>query len=63
MELDFNTAGLYKPYCNEVYPGKQILQIACEKKIPLVFGSDAHSISEVGRGYHLVDFIEILDRK
>lgn len=63
MELDFNTAGLYKPYCNEVYPGKQILQIACEKKIPLVFGSDAHSMSEVGRGYHLVDFIETLDRK
>ncbi|KRN28552.1 histidinol-phosphatase HisJ [Liquorilactobacillus mali] len=62
-ELDFNTAGLYKPYCNEVYPGSQIIQMACEKKIPLVFGSDAHSIAEVGHGYHLTDFIETLDRK
>ncbi|MDN2454435.1 histidinol-phosphatase HisJ [Lactobacillus sp. UCMA15818] len=62
-ELDFNTAGLYKPYCNEIYPGNQIIQLACAKNIPFVFGSDAHAIAEVGRGYHLTDFIETLDRK
>ncbi|KRM07031.1 histidinol-phosphatase [Liquorilactobacillus ghanensis DSM 18630] len=52
-ELDFNTAGLYKPYCNEFYPGKQITGLAKKLEIPLVFGSDAHAINEVGRGWHL----------
>lgn len=61
-ELDFNTAGLYKPYCNEVYPGSQIIQLALKKEVPFVFGSDAHAINEVGRGYHMLDFIEKLDR-
>ncbi|KRL37310.1 histidinol-phosphatase HisJ [Liquorilactobacillus uvarum] len=52
-EIDFNTAGMYKPYCNDFYPGEQISKLAFQKKIPLIFGSDAHSIEEVGRGYHL----------
>jgi histidinol-phosphatase (PHP family) len=52
-ELDFNTAGLYKPYCNDFYPGKQITRMAQQMGIPLVFGSDAHAIVEVGRGWHL----------
>ncbi|EHN59774.1 histidinol-phosphatase HisJ [Oenococcus kitaharae] len=56
-ELDFNTAGLYKTYCNDFYPGRQICQLAQKKGIPLVFGSDAHAISEVGRGYHLTQML------
>ncbi|KRM95608.1 histidinol-phosphatase [Liquorilactobacillus aquaticus DSM 21051] len=52
-ELDFNTAGMYKTYCNEFYPGEQISRLAIQNKVPLVFGSDAHSIEEVGHGYHL----------
>ncbi|KRL02691.1 histidinol-phosphatase HisJ [Liquorilactobacillus capillatus] len=52
-ELDFNTAGLYKEFCNDFYPGKQIAELALQKKVPLIFGSDAHSIIEVGHGYHL----------
>lgn len=51
-QLDLNTAGLYKEYCNEIYPSKNIVSQASQMKIPLVFGSDAHSIKEVGHGYH-----------
>ncbi|MTV81694.1 histidinol-phosphatase HisJ [Secundilactobacillus folii] len=51
-ELDYNAAGLYKEFCNETYPDFNILQQAKALGIPLVYGSDAHSIKEVGHGYH-----------
>ncbi|MDI4583985.1 histidinol-phosphatase HisJ [Oenococcus sp. UCMA 14587] len=53
-ELDLNLAGLYKPFCNDFYPGKQILRHARKLDIPLVYGSDAHDVMSVGRGQHLV---------
>ncbi|WP_436676824.1 histidinol-phosphatase HisJ [Lactiplantibacillus plantarum] len=53
-QLDLNLAGLYKPYCNDFYPGQQILQRAQKLDIPLVYGSDAHDIASVGHGYHLI---------
>ena len=53
-QLDLNLAGLYKPYCNDFYPGEQILQRAQKLDIPLVYGADAHDIASVGRGYHLI---------
>lgn len=49
--LDFNTAGLYKPYCGEAYPPDDILRIAQKMEIPFMYGSDAHGVGEVGRGY------------
>lgn len=52
-QLDFNLAGMYKPYCNEFYPGIQVLSLAKKMQIPLVYGSDAHGIEAVGQGYHL----------
>ncbi|MFD1672051.1 histidinol-phosphatase HisJ [Agrilactobacillus yilanensis] len=52
--LDLNTAGLYKTYCNETYPDPQTIQKAYDMGIPLVYGSDAHSVSAVGGGYHQV---------
>lgn len=58
LKLDFNTAGLYKAYCNDIYPGQQIIKRALEKKIPLEFGSDAHSIAEVGHGHHLIEYLK-----
>lgn len=58
LKLDFNTAGLYKPYCNDVYPGRQVIKAALAKGAPLEFGSDAHSIAAVGRGHHLVEYLE-----
>lgn len=53
-ELDLNLAGLYKPECNDFYPGNQILVRAQKLGIPLVYGSDAHDIKSVGHGYHLI---------
>ena len=52
-QLDFNLAGMYKPYCNEFYPGIQVFSLAKKMQIPLVYGSDAHGIAAVGQGYHL----------
>jgi histidinol-phosphatase (PHP family) len=50
-ELDFNTAGLYKEYCGETYPPVDVMKKVREKGILCVYGSDAHSIDDVGRGY------------
>lgn len=49
--LDFNTAGLYKPDCGDTYPNKALARLALAKGIPFVYGSDAHSVKDVGRGY------------
>ncbi len=51
-ELDLNAAGLYKKYCNQPYPDFSIVKLAKELSIPLVYGSDAHGVSDIGRGYH-----------
>lgn len=53
-ELDLNLAGLYKPLCNDFYPGKQILRMTQNLSIPLIYGSDAHDIKSVGHGIHLL---------
>lgn len=53
--LDLNTAGLYKPYCNETYPYSDLISQAKIAGVPLVYGSDAHSIVEVGHAYHQVE--------
>ncbi|NUP99949.1 MAG: histidinol-phosphatase HisJ [Armatimonadetes bacterium] len=49
MELDFNTAGLDKPDCGQVYLPEPLLSYAVKLGIPLVFGSDAHAPREAGR--------------
>ena len=56
LKLDFNTAGLYKSYCNEPYPGLQVIKNAQKLGVPMEFGSDAHSVSDVGHGFHLFDY-------
>lgn len=50
-ELDFNTAGLFKPLCGETYPPKKIVTLASELQIPFVYGSDSHGVQDIGRGY------------
>lgn len=58
-ELDLNAAGLYKQYCNEQYPSYSIIKMAKQLKIPMVYGSDAHSIADIGRGYNgLISLVE-----
>ncbi|MFD0896736.1 histidinol-phosphatase HisJ [Loigolactobacillus binensis] len=53
--LDLNAAGLYKPYCNESYPYPDLIVAAKAASIPLVYGSDAHSIAEIGQAYHQLE--------
>ena len=48
--IDLNTAGLRKD-CAEIYPSRQILDLAFQKSVPIAFGSDAHAPGEVGMNF------------
>ncbi|HEY1663154.1 MAG TPA: histidinol-phosphatase HisJ family protein [Verrucomicrobiae bacterium] len=48
--IELNTAGLRKD-CKEIYPSRQILDIAFQKGVPITFGSDAHAPQEVGMNF------------
>lgn len=50
MVLELNPAGLRKPV-EEQYPSKELLELAFELEIPITFGSDAHSVAQVGYKY------------
>lgn len=47
MGIEINTSGLHKPV-KEIYPSPLLLELACEREIPICFGSDAHRPQEVG---------------
>lgn len=49
--LDANVAGLYKKHCQEIYTPSWVIDIAKKAGVELVYGSDAHAVSEVGRAY------------
>lgn len=44
--IEINTAGLRKD-CRELYPCDQLLKLACNAGVPVVFGSDAHAPEEI----------------
>lgn len=48
--IELNTAGLRKE-CREIYPSREILQLAFQKSVPITFGSDAHAPEEVGMNF------------
>jgi histidinol-phosphatase (PHP family) len=48
--IELNTAGLRKD-CKEIYPSREILQLAFNKGVPITFGSDAHAPEEVGMNF------------
>jgi histidinol-phosphatase (PHP family) len=48
--IELNTAGLRKD-CKEIYPSRQILELAFAKGVPITFGSDAHKPEEVGADF------------
>ncbi|MBI5772393.1 MAG: histidinol-phosphatase HisJ family protein [Verrucomicrobia bacterium] len=50
VAVELNTAGLRKD-CKEIYPSRQILQMAFERGVPITFGSDAHAPGEVGMDF------------
>ncbi|WP_077619092.1 histidinol-phosphatase HisJ [Bacillus sinesaloumensis] len=51
LALDYNGAGVNKPLCREVYPPERIIKEAIKRKIPLVYGSDAHSKKDLNQGF------------
>jgi histidinol-phosphatase (PHP family) len=53
MALEINSAGLRKTI-KEQYPSFELLKLAYELDIPITFGSDAHSIEQIGFGYNEV---------
>jgi len=52
-QLDYNTAGMLKPLCEDPYPSQDVLRLAKQLKIPFVYGSDSHQAKTVGHHYEL----------
>ncbi|MBO0467216.1 histidinol-phosphatase HisJ [Enterococcus plantarum] len=52
--LDLNTAGFYKQGYQQSYPQVWITKKASELEIPLIYGSDTHSLTDIGRGYEKI---------
>jgi histidinol-phosphatase (PHP family) len=50
VAIELNTAGLRKD-CQEIYPSRDLLQLAFQKHVPITFGSDAHAPGEVGLNF------------
>jgi histidinol-phosphatase (PHP family) len=50
MAMEINTSG-WRRAVGEAYPSPLILSLACERGIPLTFGSDAHAPNEVGHEF------------
>lgn len=48
--IELNTAGLRKD-CREIYPHRDILELARRRSVPITFGSDAHAPGEVGMDF------------
>jgi histidinol-phosphatase (PHP family) len=48
--IELNTAGLRKD-CKEIYPSRQLLELAFQKGVTITFGSDAHAPEEVGMDF------------
>jgi histidinol-phosphatase (PHP family) len=57
--IELNTAGLRKD-CKEIYPSRDLLQLAFAKKVPITFGSDAHAPEEIG--LNLIEAVELARR-
>ena len=57
FQLDFNTAGISKPYNGEAYPTPDIVEKAQRLGIEFVYGSDAHQVSAVGQFYDIAESI------
>ena len=53
--LDLNTAGFYKQGYQQTYPQVWISKKATELGIPLIYGSDTHSLADVGQGYEKIE--------
>lgn len=54
LMLDYNGAGVNKPLCQEPYPPIWVIEEAMKRKIPLIYGSDAHRAKDLNQGYDLL---------
>ncbi|MCL1950711.1 MAG: histidinol-phosphatase HisJ [Turicibacter sp.] len=52
LAMDMNMAGLFKDYCQEPYPPKEILN-HFKPKVKKIYGSDSHHLDDVERGYEV----------
>lgn len=50
--LEINTSGFRTRNVEEPFPGRKLLQLAREMKIPITLGSDSHSPHDVGSYFH-----------
>lgn len=53
-ELDVNSAGLSKPFCKAPYPPMHMIEYARSISLPLIFGSDAHSVKDLHQHYDTI---------
>lgn len=51
-EIDYNTSGLRKLGCNEVYPSGKFRDLVELYDIKVVFGSDSHASIDVGKEFN-----------
>jgi histidinol-phosphatase (PHP family) len=52
LALDVNTSGLRKG--SGLFPDPHLLERACQLRIPIAVGSDAHKLEDIGRDYERV---------
>lgn len=57
-ELDYNGAGFSKPLCKEPYPPDWAAEEAVKRGIPLIYGSDAHQVRELGQGRNVMKYLQ-----
>ena len=50
-EVDFNTAGIRKPYCKEIYPSGIFAELVKRYDVKMVYGSDAHNALDVAKDF------------
>lgn len=53
-ELDFNSAGLSKPFCQEPYPAYHLFDYAKSIGLRYTFGSDAHTVKDLHQYYDTI---------
>lgn len=51
MTVEFNTGGIRKPLCGELYPSGLLRELIERYEVPVVWGSDSHRAQDVGFGF------------
>ena len=54
MAMEISAAGLRKP-CKEIYPCKQIMELASKHKVKITFASDGHCVNTIGKNLDILE--------